>query len=357
LTPNSYTDATDYLAYTASYFEFWRGGIKLLFHFVCSAFYSARFKIAYATTAPTTLDGDLPTMVVDVKGDTFTEVTIPYLNPLVWTYTGTFVVPPTPRLYIKMITDIQGPALADTPRIYLNIWRSGAEDIQFMGPRNPYFIYNSELRKKKLIQSVPKAQCTISTRFKSKFDPILPGSSFSGEFKTCQAELPIRISDLMKQWRPMNPLLYGSIVDSVLPWYSSDSQGQDLYNPLSFFGHLFAFWRGSRRWRFQANDGDTMTFADANLLGTEVNPPSAALTVNCSSLVRRVNDVEVPWMCQVPYTFTTMFLNLPFHHTWQLPCYGLAHQTSTFTPDTMCLAAGDDFQYLYLLPPPALISG
>jgi hypothetical protein len=363
LTPNSYSGAVDFLGFTAAGFNYWRGGLKFLFHFVCSAFYSARFKIAYATTVPSTLDGDLPQMIVDVKGDTYTEVTIPYLFPLPWRLTGDSFAVGTPKLYISMITDIQGPALSDSATIYLNIWRSGAEDIQFNMIRSSYYCYGGSLDKarkqKKLAKSekeIPKAQCTIGTRFKNKFEPIQEGSMYSGEFRTCNAELPISVSDVLKTWWPNDPAQYGNSFDDLLPYNPSSSNITLQYSPNVYFGNLFNFWRGSRRWRIEANAGDDITMSD----GTDTIDDHfyifqhVPIHVNCPSLVRRNNDVEIPWISQVPYVPTLFSTPNQMHITWNRPMQTYARPVSSALPDTWSLKMGDDFQYLYLLPPPDL---
>jgi len=372
----------DFLAFTAATFHLWRGSIKYLFHFVNSAFYSARFRISYATSTPGSGDGDLPQQIVDVKGDTFVEITVPYLFPTTWRTTGLAFALGSPKLFIEMITPISGSSMPATPIIYLNIWRSGGEDIQFNFIRNPYPVLfpslvlerkkNKEKKKHlEIISLVPDieelpptirmkkdkmvAQCTIATRFKKIFQPIMAGSQFSGEFRTCAAEIPIRISDMMKRWSQL-PLEVRSHdqFDAYQPQSSITSQPYFDFTPYQYWANLFLFWRGSRRTRILANQGD---FVSLDFLSQGTNwitdgfvQGTAFTMVNCNSDLLRHNDVEIPWISEVPYMYTFQ-TGASFTAQFDLPA-GLTYNTSLDVnePDYLFGKAGDDFQYLYLWP-------
>lgn len=357
----------DYLAFTAATFHLWRGSIKYLFHFVNSAFYSARFRISYATSTPGSGDGDLPQQIIDVKGDTFVEITVPYLFPTTWRTTGLAFSSGSPKLFIEMITPISGSSMPATPIIYLNIWRSGGEDIQFNFLRDPYPIFfPGEFEKKKKllkIDSVPlvrmkgemKAQSTIATRFKKVFQPIMAGSQFSGEFRTCAAELPIRISDMMKRWSQQigNIYTHANQFDAYYPQSSITSNPVYDFTPFHYWANLFLFWRGSRRTRFIANASDyaCIDFLNAGTLVTDggFNQGAAFLMVNCSSDLLRHNDVEIPWISEVPYTYVIQ-AGASFTAQFDLPAGITYNPSGSFDPNYIFTKAGDDFQFLYLWP-------
>jgi len=374
----------DFLAFVAATFHLWRGSIKYLFHFVNSAFYSARFRISYATSTPGSGDGDLPQQIVDVKGDTFVEITVPYLFPTTWRTTGLAFASGSPKLFIEMITPISGSSMPATPIIYLNIWRSGGEDIQFNFIRNPYPVLFPSLalerkkkrkEKKKPLEVIPfdpetmeplpatirmnkdrmKAQCTIATRFKKTFQPIMAGSQFSGEFRTCAAEIPIRISDMMKRWSqlPLDVRMYDQF-DAYFPQSAVTGDTEYDFTSYQYWSNLFLFWRGSRRTRILANEGDFVSLdflsQGTNWLTDGFTQGTAFTMVNCNSDLLRHNDVEIPWISEVPYMYTFQ-TGASFTAQFDLPA-GMTYNSSFSTnePNFMFGKAGDDFQFLYLWP-------
>jgi len=355
----------DNLAFVAATFQLWRGSIKYLFHFVNSAFYSARFRISYATTTPGSGDGDLPQMIIDVKGDTFVEFTVPYLFPTTWRTTGNAFASGSPKLFVEMITPISGSSMPSTPIIYLNVWRSGGEDIQFNFLRNPYPVFFPSTVKTKAIKAKSTkdvrlrnekvvAQTTISTRFKKTFPPIMAGSKFSGEFRTCAAELPIRISDMMKRWSQCDVDVFSANqFDVYYPQSVITTNTVADYTPFQYWSNIFLFWRGGRRIRFIANQSDyaCLDFLNSgiNVSDGGFNQGAAFLMVNCSSDLVRHNDVEVPWISETPYMYT-LTPGAAFTAQFDLPA-GLTYNPSgSFNPDYMFTKAGDDFQFLYLWP-------
>lgn len=362
LTPNNVA-GVDFLGFVAAEFTLWRGSIKYFFHFVNSAFYSARFRISYATTAPGSGDGDLPQMIVDVKGDTMTEFCVPYLYPTPWRPTGDSFVAGNPKLTVEMITPISGSTSPSTPLIYLNVWRSGGEDIQFNLLRNSYYVYNpsqlEKLKKKKetkVTEPIPirekvRAQTTIATRFQKTFPPIMAGSQFSAEFRTCAAELPIRISDMMKRWSDV-PNNFGSypLADTIFPQSISTDLPYYDYTSFQYWSNVFLFWRGSRRWRFFANLSDVAYLQYGTTFAPSVSQGQAVVMTNCASDLLRHNDIEVPWISEVPYSYVVQNPPVPFTAQFGSPG-NLDYEQGTLQPDTVYLKAGDDFQFLYLWPP------
>jgi len=78
----------DYLAFASSLFDFWRGSIRFLIQFVGTAFYSCTYRIS-VYHGETLTSGDVTNIadgvplfsrIVNAKGDTWTEVDVPYLQ-------------------------------------------------------------------------------------------------------------------------------------------------------------------------------------------------------------------------------------------------------------------------------------
>jgi len=358
LSPGTYNaNGVDWFSYMAMPHTFWRGSIKFWLQFVNNAFYSARFRIFYATSTPSSADGDLPQMIVDVKGDTSVDVMIPYLHPLVWRPVGLTYAVGDPKLYIQMITEIAGATMPAAPVIYLNVWRSAGEDIQFMLPRNPYFNYHPALRNKRSTKEpVGNAQTCLGTRFKKPFNPISPGACQSMEFGTCQSEIPIYVSDEMKRWSTLPTNIMGALAPG---WdVSFANVNADYATELfPYYSQLFLFCKGSRRFRIFSTASDFAFLGYNGLpLGTGGDSEARVYTLTNTAgapLNIRHNDIEVPWISQVPYIYVDRDNSIPYTTQFDPPV-GLGYKvTGGFNPDSLCWAAGDDFQFLYLYPPVA----
>jgi len=308
---------------------------------------------------PSAADGDLPQIIVDVKGDTFCEVTIPYLHPYVWRPSGTFANS-DPKIYCQMITDIAGSTAPSSPIIYCNVWRSAGEDFQWMHPRNTYEVYYpTPPKERKLItgKELPKAQCSIGPRFKRPFKPIMEGACYSHELGTCSAEMPIRVSDVMKRWNQRTSSDAGSAGFDV-----RRSTGNAQYNCEAFpyFGASFLFWRGSRRIRFMNAITDYVT----DTLWTSGMPNTGTAgkihlatntTYDGTNIVPNnpTTSVEMPWLCEVPYAYVELSPEVPNTPQFDPPvgCNYIQSSLARF-PEELYWAPGDDFQYLYHFPPP-----
>jgi len=142
---NSYSQP-DYFFFTAQMFSYWRGSIKYMIQFITTAFTTARFRISvnyvsYSSAVTTT--GDVVSRIVDVKGDTITEFTVPYLYQSHWRQVnghGTISDYLQPRLSIEVLEDIIGQSLESDPTVYVLIWRAAGEDIQFQQLNPPSFL-------------------------------------------------------------------------------------------------------------------------------------------------------------------------------------------------------------------------
>lgn len=357
LSPGSFL-SPDYLAFVAAEFRFWRGSIKYLLHFVNSAFYSARFRISYCTTVPGSGDGDLPQMIVDVKGDTWVEFTVPYLHPLVWRPTGDAFAISDPRIYVTMLTSIAGSSAPSAPVIYCNVWRAGGEDIQFNMVRNSYYVYagSEEKNKKsiawrekkrvKLLEEPMKAQSTITTRFSKSFAPILAGGKYSAEFRTCNAELPIRVSDMMKRWAFFQPNnLNTPGWDVIMPQSLTSTDAIDDYEPFQYFSQVFNFWRGSRRIRlvncpfdqfYNYFNSSTSSFTSD---GMAMTIPTGAGFIPVINYIAH-NDIEIPWLSEVPYNYVYHNPTIPYAPQFDNPV-GLTVQFAGDGPNDTFWKAGD----------------
>jgi hypothetical protein len=360
----------DYLQFTAAHFEYWRGSIKFMFHFISSAFYSARFQIAYQLNNGTNIDANLPNQIIDVKGDTITEVTIPFLWYTYWRKTGTN---PTslPTLQIRMITPIAGSTAPANPFIYMNVWRAGGEDTQFAQLKNsqstlPWNPPSQEFKVKAKKKEAIVAQTSICTRFKSSFHPIIEDCQFSLEVGNCMQEVPGTLKDVIRRFSLMDPRNWASSTDFSQPYIAPFVTAPFYAEPFSAFQHIFLFWRGSRRFRISPNASDNVVLnsGDASMTPT---PGSGMVITNQNVSQNDVDDAipltlqktefEAPFFSEVPYfPIFRPIVPLTYNPIYDRPV-GITVNQNNLLSDTPALprlllwAAGDDFQYLYLIPP------
>jgi len=333
----------DYLCSTVRLIKFYRGSIKYLFQFIMPGFYACRFrlKMYYGTVVD---PGDVPSMVFDVKGDTIISITAPMLNYRAW-FDKTNSSNLIGTLMLEQITGIIGSPSPTVAIIYCNVFRAGAEDLQFAvptdvfssafkGPETRTYANNEDL-------SGAKKQMNLRKAFSVQFDPIALGQCFTQERNAVMAEEVQTLLDLLK--RPAT----GYTVAQLEMGITSTLSAHKL-----IMSH-FMFYRGSVVYRHM-HLGNTTTHNDGwylNLSGTTTNKLDVgwAAAYQAATPMWQTEAINVPWYCAVPYVPSA--LNLSYIHTTStkvttpiLPKLALA------TPDTVTLSAGDDFMGLFLVP-------
>lgn len=372
-------NVVDYLQFAAANFAYWRGSIKYLLHFVSSAFYSARFRISYSRVAASTPDGDLPTQIIDVKGDSIVEITIPYLWNTYWRQTQQIGINLTPQLTIEMITPISGSSAPSSPLIYLNVWRSGGEDIQFAQMRNSNLVLpfatstttstqvvGVESRtplsktKNKSTETKIKAQTCINTRFKQQFKSIVDTSHFSSELGNCVPECPIAIKDCIRRRSLINNTQWFTADFTIPSTYPIGPNAFEYCEPFNIWSHCFMFWRGSRRIQALESSSDHVAFNTANSSDpASVSSPGGGMYFANNNSQQEgpqqaaiKDEFEVPYFAEVPY----VIINRPFTPFVTTPEYDLPSGITitgkySNNPYIIMIAAGDDFKYMYMFPP------
>lgn len=327
--------SSDYLQFCAAPFSYWRGSIKFLLHFVSSAFYSARFQIYYSNGAVSSPNGDLLQTVIDVKGDTFTEFTVPYLFPNYWQPLADNSY--APALVVRMITPIVGSSLPSTPTIYLNVFRAGGEDTQFSLLGNAaYLPYDYD--------NPVTAQSSINSRFKQVFPSLIEGSNMSQELKSVMSEQIGTIKDCTMRASSIN----ANVTAFDYPSVTGETSDTQLLSrePFNYWSSVFAFWRGGRRIRqyYGSPFGGTAptarvsTPSDLTTFGNTQFPVALDTTMTFPTW-------EVPWYHTSPYFFVPSYGGIDLS---QVPPVNLV-LGATF-PITI-ISGSDDFEYLFVTPP------
>jgi hypothetical protein len=343
----------DYLAFTTSMFNYWRGSIKLLFQFVGSPFYSCRFRITVShTNAVPVAIGDGTghfSRVVDVKGDTWCSITVPYLNKRVWSYT-TESYEPTYHDYsyltIEALTDVMGSSLPSTAKIFINIFRGAGNDFQLAGPRDAQGIdppttqpnRNSLLTEDMFFEE----QCSLKKKFTETFEGITDQQTGMMETGLLMSSTASTLSDLCKSFQDYNaPPTFPSFS------YPNTSGSPAMQKqPLFFLASAFLYWRGSRR--FKATLATAINSKRVTLLNFDLSISRSAPTALYDQCMA---SAVVPWDSVESYfpTDGRDFINA-FTYARPRVCF-----VSPFLSDLgtfqFFLAGGDDFLYFFPVQP------
>jgi hypothetical protein len=155
--------ATDYvpthLAYMSQFFKSYRGGMKFHFHFVGSPFVTTRVRFSHfpSSDIPTSFEeyaGDIVSAVVDIRGDTHFDFTIPYMGAMPYTPTNGYftfedsysnVIDPRDQnsfLVMSLVNPVVQGNSDGIAVIYYNVWVSAADDFYL----NKFLLYNDRPR-------------------------------------------------------------------------------------------------------------------------------------------------------------------------------------------------------------------
>jgi hypothetical protein len=398
LRPGAFTDAStastvtyytpSYLAWYGALFRLWRGGLKVMIHFVGCAYMTARLRIVWVppnSTIPATISdnesGDWISEVVEVTGSMDYSVTIPYLSPTIYKTTPVGLIStyftkeaaPAADTLGSLVIFLCNPMVTITttltPTITGIVYGAAAEDFQFglfgAGLRNSSDWSNQVVFSPTSGARVPKARPETS-----------PNATFSHSFRAMVAYRPALETGLAtsEDYSDLPSLCKRYAVYPLYPEEESSYVYSDhaawnfgLLLPdattVNHFGWItgcFVNLRGSRRFKFMWPP-----------VAVAATPPHAIRALNPgtsgiweygrswpdylpgyqadeSSL-----EIEVPWDSTCAFTTRNLVGTLPPLNTlgtWvQLP---VTNASTNVQVGTYCSAAGDDFGMAVLQAPP-----
>lgn len=234
-------------------FKSYRGGMKFKFQFITSAFVTARIRISHfpSQDLPASLEeyaGDLVSAVVDIRGDTDFEFTVPYLSPHVYSdvpgYYGvgdtTYTIPTnqaTSWLSVSMINGVQQPTTTGNAVIYCNIWAAGAEDLTYIN------FSDFSTRKPAGATPMPEKQ-SVRMAYNKSFPPLAPALAtmeaglVAPEHYTSIEELTHRINTIVL---PAPNVLSDTLVNN-LEFFATST------DTLTHLAFIFRYYRGGLRY-------------------------------------------------------------------------------------------------------------
>jgi hypothetical protein len=307
---NNYT-ATP-LAYASNAFNYYRGGQKFLFEFLTSQFVTARFRVTHwpSPTLPASLEayaGDAVSTIIDVRGDTRFEMTIPYISPFPYQLcrgyihcndsTGWANLPGSDQnsfITISLVNAIQQPEFNGTAGIYLNIYTAAAEDFVFGGLSKPTI--RAPLNAVGGGRAPKISQHALVDRFAKTFAPLVPAhgayeagvvlpEQYTGVEETC-----LKYSPYLDETN--TPDASGYVVGTLV-------QPTSIASNLDFAG----FWqdcyrwnRGGLRYKLIPRKYDPGDAASPLILGAIAQPGGTPSYWSIADLrTRGALEAEIPW--------------------------------------------------------------
>lgn len=323
----------DYLAGMMKIHRFWRGSIKYLFHFCMPAFYSVRVRISvdYGVGSPVNT-ADLQSRIIDIKGETWESVTVPFLARTTWADTN--ITNYEPLIIVQRITTIVGSSAPASPIIYVNIFRSAGEDFQLAGLRK---VEAASITDSALVKF--QNQMHIGKRFKESFPTLNKGTFQSMEKGLVMPEITGSVADVTKKQQ------------SISTFHTYPCQSNQTAPPF-YLCNYFMFWRGGRimrRIHREAVSGDTGSGFYA-VYNTDKDIDNG--WTQCTSLAQQA---LVPQACHIhymsaqpyypmqddDYSDVMTFISSPITASPSVT----THATATYT-----WAGADDFVCLFLVP-------
>jgi len=360
----------DYLMFISDAFQYWRGSIKYLFHFVTNAFTTCRFRVSinYTTwaTPDVAISGDVASKVVDVKGDTFLELVVPYLFDTHWRKVND--TSGYPRIVVEELTPVIGQSLDSDCSIYCVIWRSAGEDFQFAqlqtvdpGSLGVLQLHTTTPSTETNVLHKIQSQSAIRGRFAKPFAPIIQGCGQSHEKGFVASEVIGDLGACLKRYQEVSaPYTY--------PWLALFDTGVSDTGAFLHFSQMFLFWRGSRRLKKLCSiiSSFAETGADDFIsVQTSVSPgPATSGYYSFSDGTAYVNynlnscvDATIPYYCTYPYVPTNPNLTTIDGYSGDLfPMDAQSYVPDNYSIFHYLIAAGDDFSYLSTYAPPVYAS-
>jgi len=348
--PMAYVNATrvepDFLAFASSFYAYWRGSIKYMFHFIGTPFYSARFKISVATTpygpVSTTLSGGTGyfSRIIDVKGDAFTSITVPYLNPQVWSNMGD--IANASHLIIELLSPIQGSSLPADAIYYLNVFRAAANDYQLAlltNSQNLVVLPESEAHR---VYTGYKSDTSLDSKFAECTEGVTLANQGFQEHGLFMADTSGLISDTLKRF-VQHTILPGPPAYNTYP--NTPLLAPTILSPFHFWQFGFCYWRGSRRVKNTQVIGPLMS--TLSIIDPQGNTTTSghALSIQYDDVTTGLQTATVPWYLPDMF-FCNSFINTN-SNTAPIDVFNSSAAHYPFN----WIAAGDDFTYLMVRPP------
>jgi hypothetical protein len=313
-----------YCDYICNFFDVVTGTWKFKFYITASQFQSVRLVFWLNQTSATSHWENCYHQIVDVQGSTDVEMSIPYM--LEQPATGADYANP---MYLLMsVLSFNQPDLTLNVPIYVNVYKA-MSNAQFFGLLDVSF----------------QPQCNPRSDFAKEFPPIHASAKpfnihnviYGDEYRSLREVLHRYWFYYQTSQAGIEPLVYDynyKVFGTSTTKYISGIEA---------FGQLFLFYRGSIRLKFIQGDNVARNIFVVKGDATAA-PVYVGSAVSCTT--NPLIEIEIPYYYNSYYCLTRQQTgyNQPLTYVTSQPSGG----NTTF----LCKAAGDDFSFMHLAPPP-----
>jgi len=317
----------DYLAIASFMCRYTRGSTKYVLYFCMSGFYSARFRISLSYGTVNNY-GDVPSMIIDVNGDKWFNLLIPFLEYRTWRDQFGMPLVTLPTLRVDQIGQIVGAPSGTTAVVYMAVFRAGGPDVQFAVPTDPANVDLSRFEK----------QTDLRSQFEGKFEALSSGQTLSQENHYCMAETIDSLHDLLKRPAeyPANSVYLGPTLATL--------------SAHSIICQSFLYWRGTRVYR-----NIHMGLSGGYRAGFFLNVSSSAPRLehgwspaySAATQPYQPETAALPYYCATPFVPTVYASQ--FIHGSSIRVLQVNLNISQAT-EVLALSAGDDFVMMFPVP-------
>jgi hypothetical protein len=314
------TDELCYCDHIARLFRYWSGSFKIKIYITASLFHSVRLVFWVNDGSAGSKWDCCYHQVVDVQGDTEVEMTLPYMKKQVANLHTTGA--DSPKLFVTMLSWAQ-PDMSLTKPIELNVYKAAASDFQWGELRDVQFTY----------QSNPRAD------FQKVFAPIHPSVQGYSHEGVLFGEKYTTVREIVHKYA-----MYFTQNNTVNMLNTYDAQGTLLNSfrrswGIEMLGLFYSYWRGSIRMKLYTREPtrcQCVCFAHAGS-----NETISGIS-SLSTVIQPMSEVEVPYYYQDLYKSTRK--NSADIIQWR--------SSEIERNFYLAKAAGDDFSFHFLTPPP-----
>ena len=319
-------------------FRYWRGSIKVRLDFFTSPLITASFMVYSWNTAslPEPLTGEKDysmRRIVQVRGHTVCNLTIPYASVYAWQKLGmaTQGNEMVTRLHVQRL---MGPTSAgsNVGTVYLVVSVAAGDDFQFRSLRSP-------------IPDISVAQSLVS-QFEESLFPVLGGGDTPSRplFDIAENSLTCEQVSLRYSSRPPSNANRGLLPDED---HNLTPTGDAIWDLFDFVQSSFRFVRGSYRLKNPLAPATTsiqvLTMPNVALGNTTFLNPGGNGIIVIDPGITPVQEMEVPFLCDLNWSGTVPFLYAQDSE----PLLPIISISST----VLYVAAGRDYQLAHYMCP------
>jgi len=343
------------LAFCIANHFFWRSSVRLRLNFFCSSFVSGRLLITFNPppfTAFASVNDNI-SRIIDVKGDTTVEFTVPYVYETDFAESwfpqdtdGAFTGPG--NICVAIYNPIVSANATDDAQIDMVVWAAAGPDAQF-SLISPNVIHAFGYNPASGATLSMKRQCDVSQAFSRPFDSIISGCSYLTDNHIVTSEVSGALVSNLKRYQYISagPTTPGASTDLPPTYSTSGGAG----NMGKIIADMFLFHRGGVSFKYYPISPNKTSFLNAGIIQTGGTDADGAPFVRAGRSEDEI-DVSIPWYGRIPYYIRNY--SGPYGNPI-LPTGFVNSEDPAVTNFQLFSAVRDDYQFGFLLPAPGAI--